>query len=77
MPEDKKQPEKPLKSDEATLTGAQGNTGQYGQGQYDSEGNPDPHGPQAKQLAADEPAQNPKKASSAKQTARQSEVPQD
>ncbi len=32
------------------LYGSQGNTGQYGQGQYDSEGKPDTHGPQAQRI---------------------------
>jgi hypothetical protein len=32
------------------LYGSQGNTGQYGQGQYDSEGKPDIHGPQAQRI---------------------------
>ncbi len=36
------------------LYGDQGNTGQYGQGQYDSEGKPDAHGPQAQRI---QPAQ--------------------
>ena len=40
------------------IYGAQGNTGQYGQGQYDSEGRPDPHGKQAQQArpAQEQPA---------------------
>ncbi|GAC1397230.1 MAG: hypothetical protein NVSMB49_02660 [Ktedonobacteraceae bacterium] len=32
------------------LYGNQGNTDQYGQGQYDSEGKPDIHGPQAQRI---------------------------
>jgi hypothetical protein len=30
--------------------GEQGNEGQYGQGQYTSEGKPDPHGPEAQEI---------------------------
>ncbi len=37
----------------AEVYGAQGNQGQYGQGQYDSEGKPDPHGKQAQQIKPD------------------------
>ncbi len=36
------------------LYGQQGNQGQYGQGQYDSEGNPDPNGVQAQRIAPDQ-----------------------
>ncbi len=32
------------------LYGSQGNEGQYGQGQYDSEGKPDLSGPQAQRI---------------------------
>ena len=53
MPEQEQQqtPQEPSKSPTPQeLYGSQGNTGQYGQGQYDSEGNPDPHGPQAQRI---------------------------
>ena len=51
--EEQKQPmhqeqlEKPTAQE---FSGSQGNTGQYGQGQYDSEGKPDSHGPQAQRM---------------------------
>lgn len=37
-----------------TKYGYQGNEGQYGQGQYDSEGKPDPHGTQAQQITPEQ-----------------------
>ena len=37
------------------LYGSQGNTGQYGQGQYDSEGKPDTLGPQAQRIQPAQP----------------------
>lgn len=39
--------------DAQQLLGDQGNEGMYGQGQYDSEGKPDPHGPEAQRLKPD------------------------
>ncbi len=36
------------KQTQAYIYGLQGNEGQYGQGQYDSEGKPDPRGAQAR-----------------------------
>ncbi len=47
------------------LYGSQGNTGQYGQGQYDSEGKPDALGPQAQRIQPAQPQdeQNEKAAS--------------
>ncbi|GCE10452.1 hypothetical protein [Tengunoibacter tsumagoiensis] len=46
-----KQPEKAIEMD---VYGQQGNQGMYGQGQYDSEGNPDPLGKQAQEIYPDE-----------------------
>ena len=47
------------------LYGSQGNTGQYGQGQYDSEGKPDTHGPQAQRIQPEQTQESEgKKASS-------------
>ena len=49
-----KQPARPTQQpDKTDIYGMQGNEGQYGQGQYDSEGKPDPHGPQAQQIKPD------------------------
>ena len=39
--------------DAQQMLGSQGNEGMYGQGQYDSEGKPDPHGPEAQRLKPD------------------------
>ena len=41
------------------LYGDQGNEGQYGQGQYDSEGRPDPLGVQEQRTQPTQSAQNP------------------
>ncbi len=43
----KQQPESPTPQE---LYGSQGNEGQYGQGQYDSEGKPDMNGTQAQRI---------------------------
>jgi hypothetical protein len=49
-----KQPQQAVQQpDKTEIYGMQGNEGQYGQGQYDSEGKPDPHGPQAQQIQPD------------------------
>ncbi len=40
------------------LYGDQGNEGQYGQGQYDSEGRPDPRGIQEQRTQPTQPTQN-------------------
>lgn len=53
MPEQEQQQtnqEQPKNPTPQELYGSQGNTGQYGQGQYDSEGKPDTHGPQAQRI---------------------------
>ena len=53
MPEQEEQQtnqEQPKNPTPQELYGSQGNTGQYGQGQYDSEGKPDTHGPQAQHI---------------------------
>ncbi len=53
MPEQEQQQpnqEPPKNPTPQELYGSQGNTGQYGQGQYDSEGKPDSHGPQAQRI---------------------------
>jgi hypothetical protein len=39
--------------DAQEMLGSQGNEGMYGQGQYDSEGKPDPHGAEAQRLKPD------------------------
>jgi hypothetical protein len=44
------QENKPDQQIDMSIYGKQGNEGQYGLGQYDSEGNPDPHGLQAQQI---------------------------
>lgn len=46
---------------EAEIYGQQGNQGQYGQGQYDMDGKPDPNGPQAQEIAPDNQKSQPKK----------------
>jgi hypothetical protein len=56
MTDQRTQQEKPRQPDPAEIYGAQGNEGQYGQGQYDSEGKPDPHGPQAQNIHPDDQA---------------------
>ena len=38
---------------EAEIYGQQGNQSQYGQGQYDMDGKPDPNGPQAQEITPD------------------------
>jgi hypothetical protein len=40
------------------LYGDQGNQGQYGQGQYDSEGRPDPRGIQEQRIQPTQPSQS-------------------
>ncbi len=53
MPEQEEQQiqqEQPKNPTPQELYGSQGNTGQYGQGQYDSEGKPDAQGPQAQRI---------------------------
>jgi len=40
-------------SDAQEMLGSQGNEGMYGQGQYDNEGKPDPHGAEAQRLKPD------------------------
>ncbi len=52
MPEQGKD-QKQRQPTEAEIYGQQGNQGQYGQGQYDSEGKPDSNGPQAQEIAPD------------------------
>ena len=58
MTDQRTQQEKSQLPDPAEIYGAQGNQGQYGQGQYDSEGKPDPHGPQAQNILPDDQAKN-------------------
>ncbi len=56
MPEQEAQKtnsEQPKNPTPQELYGDQGNTGQYGQGQYDSEGKPDVNGPQAQRIQPD------------------------
>ncbi|GCE04655.1 hypothetical protein [Dictyobacter aurantiacus] len=83
MSEQHGQKDKDKQPDEAEIYGAQGNEGQYGQGQYDSEGKPDPHGPQGQQIKPDDRARkdNLPKTSGAKTGAQEQftnyEVPQD
>ncbi|GCE26279.1 hypothetical protein KDA_17630 [Dictyobacter alpinus] len=57
MTEHDKQPDKQKQPDKKEIYGAQGNQGQYGQGQYDSEGKPDPRGPQAQNIYPDDQPQ--------------------
>ena len=57
MPEQEEQKtnqEQPKNPTVQELYGDQGNTGQYGQGQYDSEGKPDTNGPQAQRIQPDQ-----------------------
>jgi hypothetical protein len=56
MADQHKQPQEP----EQQIYGAQGNEGQYGQGQYDSEGKPDSHGPQSQKIHPDDQQQKEK-----------------
>ena len=56
MSEQYGQKDKSKQPNEAELYGAQGNEGQYGQGQYDSEGKPDLHGPQGQKIHPDDRA---------------------
>jgi hypothetical protein len=58
MADQHKQPEEPKQQ----IYGAQGNEGQYGQGQYDSEGKPDAHGPQAQRIDPNDQEQKKKAA---------------
>ena len=55
---DPKQPD-PKRPTMEELYGMQGNEGMYGQGQYDSEGKPDPHGKQAQQMKPDPSIEQP------------------
>lgn len=48
-----KEQNKKEKEELQKIYGAQGNQGQYGLGQYDSEGKPDPRGLQAQQIGID------------------------
>ncbi len=57
---DQQQPQNPTVQE---LYGDQGNTGQYGQGQYDSEGKPDMRGPQAQRILPDQALQQKSEAS--------------
>ncbi|GAC1482737.1 MAG: hypothetical protein NVS2B12_37780 [Ktedonobacteraceae bacterium] len=59
MVDQKKDQEQPGQPTQADLYGSQGNQGQYGQGQYDSNGNPDSNGVQARQIAPE--GQNPQR----------------
>lgn len=60
MTEQEKTPEQeqPQNPTPQELYGSQGNTGEYGQGQYDSEGKPDTLGPQAQRTQPMPPPQN-------------------
>ncbi len=52
MPDQEKDQKPPQpQPTEADLYGQQGNQGQYGQGQYDMDGKPDPNGAQAQNIA--------------------------
>ncbi|GER87653.1 hypothetical protein KDW_18150 [Dictyobacter vulcani] len=66
--QDKQQDKQQKQPDKADIYGAQGNQGQYGQGQYDSEGKPDPHGPQAQEIYPDD---QPQKDAAARQAEQQ------
>lgn len=83
MSEQYGQKDKSKQPGEAELYGAQGNEGQYGQGQYDSEGKPDLHGPQGRQIHPDDQARkrDPSRTSDTRtgtnDQANQPEVPQD
>ena len=52
----------------AEIYGQQGNQGQYGQGQYDSEGKPDSNGPQSQRIASDDEKRRPNKSDKARQS---------
>jgi hypothetical protein len=56
----KEQRRKSTRPEPAELYGLQGNQGQYGLGQYDSDGKPDPHGEQGRQIGVDPEALKPK-----------------
>jgi hypothetical protein len=56
--------------DAQEMLGSQGNEGMYGQGQYDSEGKPDPHGAEAQRLKPD-PTVNEKPSTQGNQEAAQ------
>lgn len=53
---------------EAEIYGQQGNQGQYGQGQYDSEGKPDSNGPQSQRIASDDQKQQLNKPNKVRQS---------
>ncbi len=57
MAEPQENPQEQKQQEKLDVYGAQGNQGQYGQGQYDSEGKPDLAGPQAQQIQTDLPKQ--------------------
>jgi len=59
------------------LYGQQGNQGQYGQGQYDSEGNPDPNGVQAQRIKPDQQSSRAPKKQSPNHSDHYQNVPRD
>lgn len=59
MADQQEKEQKEKQPDLMELYGKQGNEGQYGQGQYDSEGKPDPRGIQAQQINIDPAALKP------------------
>ncbi|GHO88295.1 hypothetical protein [Dictyobacter formicarum] len=83
MSEQYGQKDKSKQPGEAELYGAQGNEGQYGQGQYDSKGKPDPHGSQGQQIHPDDQARKSDRSrtsntrADSRDQATQPEVPQD
>jgi hypothetical protein len=74
MTDQRTQLEKSRQPDPEEIYGAQGNEGQYGQGQYDSDGKPDAHGPQAQKIHPDDQAK--KKANPSTGVAKQNKTSQ-
>lgn len=58
---DQKQQQQQKQPTEAEIYGQQGNQSQYGQGQYDMDGKPDPNGPQAQEITPDSQKQQSNK----------------
>ncbi|BCL82355.1 hypothetical protein ccbrp13_48200 [Ktedonobacteria bacterium brp13] len=75
MPEKNEKQKKEAQAEQANpLYGQQGNTGLYGQGQYDSEGKPDTSTPQGKEIHSDDPK---KLAKEQEQNTQKASIPQD
>ena len=75
MPEQNKKQKKETQAEQVnSLYGQQGNTGLYGQGQYDSEGKPDTNTPQGQEILPDDPK---KLAKEQEKNTQKASIPQD